>query len=92
MTSIGKPYEGKLHVRFDEEGLVSPALHSTRYEYTLGRHMIYLLINVLQMLVCYLVKHDPIVLHPASHFDGFGYAVNGNHISGISHIEAFLYS
>jgi hypothetical protein len=29
MTSIGKPYEGKLHVRFDEEGLVSPALHST---------------------------------------------------------------
>jgi len=29
MTNIGKPYEGKLHVRFDEEGLVSPALHST---------------------------------------------------------------
>jgi hypothetical protein len=31
MTSIGKPYEGKPHVRFDEEGLVSPALHSTHF-------------------------------------------------------------
>lgn len=26
--NIGKPYEGKLHVRFDEEGLVVPALYS----------------------------------------------------------------
>jgi len=29
MTNIGKPYEGKPHVRFDEEGLASPAFHST---------------------------------------------------------------
>jgi len=29
MTNIGKPYEGKPHVRFDEEGLGSPALHSS---------------------------------------------------------------
>ncbi|WP_223830086.1 hypothetical protein, partial [Paenibacillus arenilitoris] len=27
--SIGKPYAGKPHVRFDEEGLVTPALYST---------------------------------------------------------------
>jgi len=30
MTNIGKPYEGKPHVRFDEERLVVPAFHSTR--------------------------------------------------------------
>jgi hypothetical protein len=30
MTNIGKPYEGKPHVRFDEEGLVlNPALYSS---------------------------------------------------------------
>jgi len=29
MTNIGKPYEGKPHVRFDEEGLESPALYSS---------------------------------------------------------------
>ncbi|WP_223829453.1 hypothetical protein, partial [Paenibacillus arenilitoris] len=28
--SIGKPYAGKPHVRFDEEGLVTPALYSTK--------------------------------------------------------------
>ena len=28
-TSIGKPYEGKPHVRFDEEGLAIPVLYST---------------------------------------------------------------
>ncbi|MNT90668.1 hypothetical protein D3C72_2316150 [compost metagenome] len=27
--NIGKPYEGKPHVRFDEEGLVRPALYSS---------------------------------------------------------------
>jgi hypothetical protein len=27
--NIGKPYAGKLHVRFDEEGLGPPVLHST---------------------------------------------------------------
>ncbi|WP_223837220.1 hypothetical protein, partial [Paenibacillus oceani] len=27
--NIGKPYAGKPHVRFDEEGLVIPALYST---------------------------------------------------------------
>jgi len=30
MTNIGKPYEGKPHVRFDEERLVAPAFHSTK--------------------------------------------------------------
>ncbi len=29
MKNVGKPYAGKLHVRFDEEGLGSPALYST---------------------------------------------------------------
>lgn len=29
MNSIGKPYAGKLHVRFDEGRLVSPASYST---------------------------------------------------------------
>jgi len=29
MTNIGKPYEGKPHVRFDEERLAAPAFHST---------------------------------------------------------------
>jgi len=29
MTNIGKPYEGKPHVRFDEEGLAIPVLYST---------------------------------------------------------------
>ncbi len=29
MTNIGKPYEGKPHVRFDEEGQVLSALHSS---------------------------------------------------------------
>jgi len=29
MTNIGKPYEGKPHVRFDEEGLGRPALYSS---------------------------------------------------------------
>ena len=27
--NVGKPYEGKPHVRFDEEGLKFSALHST---------------------------------------------------------------
>ncbi|MDF2924511.1 MAG: hypothetical protein K0R57_3425, partial [Paenibacillaceae bacterium] len=30
VKNVGKPYAGKPHVRFDEEGLVSPALYSTR--------------------------------------------------------------
>ena len=29
MTNIGKPYEGKPHVRFDEEGQVLSALYSS---------------------------------------------------------------
>lgn len=29
VKNVGKPYAGKPHVRFDEEGLVSPALYST---------------------------------------------------------------
>jgi hypothetical protein len=29
MTNIGKPYEGKPHVRFDEEELKFSALHSS---------------------------------------------------------------
>lgn len=29
MNSIGKPYAGKLHVRFDEGRLVLPAFYST---------------------------------------------------------------
>jgi hypothetical protein len=29
VKNVGKPCEGKLHARFDEEGLVNPALHST---------------------------------------------------------------
>ena len=29
VKNIGKPYEGKPHVRFDEEGLGLPALYST---------------------------------------------------------------
>jgi hypothetical protein len=28
VKNVGKPDEGKLHVRFDEEGQVSPALYS----------------------------------------------------------------
>ncbi|OUS75228.1 hypothetical protein B1748_19030 [Paenibacillus sp. MY03] len=30
VKNVGKPYAGKPHVRFDEEGLVVPALYSTR--------------------------------------------------------------
>jgi len=37
MTNIGKPYEGKPHVRFDEEGLVTPASHSTERPMTVLR-------------------------------------------------------
>ena len=29
VKNVGKPYAGKPHVRFDEEGLGSPALYST---------------------------------------------------------------
>jgi hypothetical protein len=29
VKNVGKPCEGKLHARFDEEGLASPAFHST---------------------------------------------------------------
>ncbi len=29
MKKVGKPYAGKPHVRFDEKGLVTPALYST---------------------------------------------------------------
>ena len=35
MTNIGKPYEGKPHVRFDEEGLVYPALYSSNGQVSL---------------------------------------------------------
>lgn len=36
MTNIGKPYEGKPHVRFDEEGL-GPAQPFTLAQH--GRHL-----------------------------------------------------
>jgi hypothetical protein len=29
VKNVGKPCEGKLHARFDEEGLAFPAFHST---------------------------------------------------------------
>jgi hypothetical protein len=29
VKNVGKPCEGKLHARFDEEGLANPAFHST---------------------------------------------------------------
>jgi hypothetical protein len=29
VKNVGKPYAGKPHVRFDEEGLADPALYST---------------------------------------------------------------
>lgn len=29
VKNVGKPYAGKPHVRFDEEGLAKPVLHST---------------------------------------------------------------
>lgn len=29
VKNVGKPYEGKPHVRFDEEGLANPVLYST---------------------------------------------------------------
>ncbi len=31
VKNVGKPYAGKPHVRFDEEGLVNPALYSTEH-------------------------------------------------------------
>jgi hypothetical protein len=31
MTNIGKPYERKHHVRFDEEGLKISVLHSSKF-------------------------------------------------------------
>ncbi|PRX58830.1 hypothetical protein B0G52_1331, partial [Cohnella sp. SGD-V74] len=30
VKNVGKPYAGKPHVRFDEEGLVYPVLYSTK--------------------------------------------------------------
>jgi len=32
VKNVGKPYAGKPHVRFDEEGLGSPALYSTELD------------------------------------------------------------
>lgn len=31
VKNVGKPYAGKPHVRFDEKGLVAPALYSTPF-------------------------------------------------------------
>ncbi|MDF2927599.1 MAG: hypothetical protein K0R57_6513, partial [Paenibacillaceae bacterium] len=35
VKNVGKPYAGKPHVRFDEEGLVSPALYSTLGQFSM---------------------------------------------------------
>lgn len=32
VKNVGKPYAGKPHVRFDEKGLVAPALYSTDFK------------------------------------------------------------